>query len=80
VIPLTIQGKIPNKLLFLPDLEYLGRQLFAAEGRAQLNKVLDKVFKKGESQVPGGEPGSGDANVDAAKELLGNVLGNIFNK
>ena len=82
VIPLVIEGKIPNKLLFMPDLEYLGRQLFAAEGRAQLNKVLDKVLKKGGSQSPGTESqsGSGSSQVDAAKEILGNVLGNIFNK
>lgn len=82
VIPLMIEGKIPSNLTFMPDLEYLGRQLFAAEGREQLNKVLDKVFKKGESQPSGteGEAGSGNPEADAAKEIIGNVLDSIFKK
>lgn len=82
VIPLMIEGKIPSNLTFMPDLEYLGRQLFAAEGREQLNKVLDKVFKKGESQPSGTEGGSGSGSneADAAKEIIGNVLDSIFKK
>lgn len=80
VIPLMIQGKIPDGLSFMPDLEYLGRQLFEAEGRKQLDKVLDKVFKKsGGPESPDGTS-TGNPNAEAAKEILGNVLDSIFKK
>lgn len=79
MIPLVIEGKIPDKLSFMPDMQYLTRQLFEAEGRQQLDKVLDKVFKKGEGQAPDGTS-TGNPEAEAAKEILGNVLDSIFKK
>lgn len=79
MIPLVIEGNIPDKLSFMPDMQYLTRQLFEAEGRQQLDKVLDKVFKKGEGQAPDGTS-TGNPEAEAAKEILGNVLDSIFKK
>lgn len=75
VIPLTIQGKIPDQLTYLPDLEYLGRQLFETQGREALGNLLDKALKR-----KGGSNGTGteDQTGTSGKEIINSVLDSIF--
>ena len=83
VIPLWIQGKVPDKLTYLPDLEYLGRQLFESKGREQLGNLLDKVLKtkdgSGEAGTEG-QSGSSEGNSSPGQVIVNSVLDAIFKK
>lgn len=83
VIPITITGKIPNTLMYLPDLEYLGRQLFETKGREELGNLLNKVLKgKGGSSDAGSDSDSGtsDGISNPGQEIINNVFDAIFKK
>ncbi|MFA5059764.1 MAG: AsmA family protein [Candidatus Omnitrophota bacterium] len=81
-IPLRIGGKIPN-LTFFPDLEYLGKRIMANRGREELEKVLDKVFKRDETSEPstpeGQDPDGQEQPKSAEEELIGAILDKVFN-
>ncbi|MCX5682055.1 MAG: AsmA family protein, partial [Candidatus Omnitrophica bacterium] len=76
-IPLTIEGKIPDKLAYLPDLEYLGRQFLENQGRSEINKLLNKALHR-----KGDDAGGADSSSDnsGTTEIINNVLDKIFKK
>ncbi|HOD11668.1 MAG TPA: AsmA family protein [Candidatus Omnitrophota bacterium] len=75
-IPVTISGRAPDRLSYMPDLEYLGRQLFEARGREELGRLLDKALDRGKTA----EDGSSSTQAIPGKEIIGNVLDAIFKK
>lgn len=44
-IPGKVSGKIPS-VGYMPDINYISKKALTAEGSEQINKQLDKVFKK----------------------------------
>ena len=82
VIPLTIEGKIPDRLKYLPDLDYLGRQLFETQGRQELGRLLDKVLKQDNGPGARGTEGQADSSAKASQgeAIVNSVLDAIFKK
>ena len=86
-IPVTVSGKIPN-LIFFPDLNYLTKRMYETQGKAELEKVLDKVF--GREEDPGAQPAPpapGEPQPEqqppqksSEQELIEGILDSIFNK
>ncbi len=82
VIPVRVAGKIPA-LVFVPDLEYLGKRILMNRGRQELEKVLDKVFgapnEEAGSSPPSSPQTSGEPQEKSPEEeLIGTILDKIF--
>ena len=81
-IPVMITGKVPDKLIYLPDIGHLGTKVLKGKGKEELRKVLGKVLKIGNgfdepSDSDQGEPRS-QQKPSAEEQVIGNVLDMIF--
>lgn len=85
-IPIKISGKVPA-LAFFPDVEYLGKKILMNKGREELNKILEKVFKRDEAPQESPQPPDGSApqpspqekpQKSPEQELIEGILDQIF--
>jgi len=75
-IPLKITGK-GVKVKVFPDVEYLGKKIFMNKGKSELEKALDKVFKKGKGSSSG-NPNAPDQEKRPEQQIIENILDKIL--
>ena len=77
--PVVIRGKVPN-VSFFPDLEYLGKRIIVNQGRTELQKVIDKVFKTENQPADPSAPAGSQPQPQKRPEqqILENILDSVF--
>ena len=82
VIPVMITGKAPDKLVYFPDLGYIGKKVLRNKGKQELKKVLGKFLKIGDDSDESSGSSQGDSESEqessSGDKIIGNVLDMIF--
>jgi len=80
LIPVQASGK-GSSVNFSVDLEYLGKKFFQSKGKEELEKALDKLFKKEEKPTEGSSQQTQEQPVQEGqqqKQESGSILDAIF--